>query len=69
MLRRRARFDGRAAHSAIHRSSPFASRRLASPRLASPRVASSNNTVFADSSGTIAYFHANFVPRRDPAFD
>jgi acyl-homoserine-lactone acylase len=30
---------------------------------------SSNNTVFADSQGNIAYFHANFVPRRDPAFD
>lgn len=30
---------------------------------------SSNNTVFADSRGNIAYFHANFIPRRDPAFD
>jgi acyl-homoserine-lactone acylase len=30
---------------------------------------SSNNTVFADSSGNIAYFHANFIPRRDPSFD
>lgn len=30
---------------------------------------SSNNTVFADADGTIAYFHANFIPRRDPAFD
>lgn len=30
---------------------------------------SSNNTVFADSSGNIAYFHGNFVPRRDPAYD
>jgi acyl-homoserine-lactone acylase len=27
---------------------------------------SSNNTVFADAAGNIAYFHANFVPRRDP---
>jgi acyl-homoserine lactone acylase PvdQ len=25
--------------------------------------------VFADSSGNIAYFHGNFVPRRDPSFD
>lgn len=33
------------------------------------RTNSSNNTVFADSSGNIAYFHGNFVPRRDPAFD
>ncbi len=30
---------------------------------------SSNNTVFADADGNIAYFHANFVPRRDPRFD
>ena len=30
---------------------------------------SSNNTVFADSQGNIAYLHANFVPRRDPKFD
>jgi acyl-homoserine-lactone acylase len=30
---------------------------------------SSNNTVYADADGTIAYFHANFVPRRDPRFD
>ena len=33
------------------------------------RTNSSNNTVFADSSGNIAYFHGNFVPRRDPLFD
>jgi acyl-homoserine lactone acylase PvdQ len=30
---------------------------------------SSNNTVFADAEGNIAYFHSNFIPRRDPAFD
>ena len=30
---------------------------------------SSNNTVFADAEGNIAYFHANFIPRRNPAFD
>jgi acyl-homoserine-lactone acylase len=30
---------------------------------------SSNNTIFADNSGNIAYFHANFIPRRDPKFD
>jgi len=30
---------------------------------------SSNNTVFADAEGNIAYLHANFVPRRDPSFD
>jgi acyl-homoserine-lactone acylase len=33
------------------------------------RTNSSNNTVFADSSGNIAYFHGNFVPARNPAFD
>ena len=30
---------------------------------------SSNNTIFADASGNIAYFHGNFIPRRDPRFD
>jgi acyl-homoserine-lactone acylase len=30
---------------------------------------SSNNTIFADAEGNIAYFHSNFVPRRDPKFD
>ena len=30
---------------------------------------SSNNTIYADADGHIAYFHANFVPRRDPGFD
>jgi len=30
---------------------------------------SSNNTVFADSEGNIAYFHSNFIPRRNSAFD
>ncbi len=30
---------------------------------------SSNNTVFADGEGNIAYFHANFIPRRDTRFD
>jgi acyl-homoserine-lactone acylase len=30
---------------------------------------SSNNTVYADSQGNIAYYHGNFIPRRDPAFD
>lgn len=33
------------------------------------RTNSSNNTVYADSGGNIAYYHGNFVPRRDPAFD
>lgn len=33
------------------------------------RTNSSNNTVFADSSGNIAYYHGNFIPRRDPTFD
>ncbi|MGH9384178.1 MAG: penicillin acylase family protein [Vicinamibacterales bacterium] len=30
---------------------------------------SSNNTVYADADGTIAYFHANFIPKRNPKFD
>ena len=30
---------------------------------------SSNNTIFADGDGDIAYFHGNFIPRRDAAFD
>ena len=30
---------------------------------------SSNNTIFADASGNIAYFHGNFIPHRDPKFD
>ncbi len=30
---------------------------------------SSNNTIFADADGDIAYFHANFIPRRDARFD
>ena len=30
---------------------------------------SSNNTVYADSDGNIAYFHGNFIPRRDLSFD
>src|ERR1035441_8033721 len=30
---------------------------------------SSNNTIFADADGDIAYFHGNFIPRRDTAFD
>ena len=33
------------------------------------RTNSSNNTVFADSSGNIAYFHGNFIPRRDKSTD
>ncbi|HTK56531.1 MAG TPA: penicillin acylase family protein, partial [Gemmatimonadales bacterium] len=30
---------------------------------------SSNNTVYADADGHIAYWHSNFIPRRDTAFD
>lgn len=30
---------------------------------------SSNNTVFADSEGNIAYYHGNFIPIRDEQFD
>jgi acyl-homoserine-lactone acylase len=30
---------------------------------------SSNNTIFADADGDIAYFQGNFIPRRDTKFD
>jgi acyl-homoserine-lactone acylase len=30
---------------------------------------SSNNTIFASADGDIAYFHSNFIPKRDPSFD
>jgi acyl-homoserine-lactone acylase len=30
---------------------------------------SSNNTIFADADGDIAYFHGNFIPRRDTGYD
>src|SRR6201999_2473454 len=29
----------------------------------------SNNTVYADAEGNIAYWHGNFIPRRDPKFN
>ena len=30
---------------------------------------SSNNTIYADADGNIAYFHGNYIPRRDSKFD
>lgn len=33
------------------------------------RTNSSNNTVYADDKGNIAYFHGNFIPIRDTQFD
>ncbi len=30
---------------------------------------SSNNTIFADADGDIAYFHGNYIPKRDTSFD
>jgi acyl-homoserine-lactone acylase len=30
---------------------------------------SSNNTIFADADGHIAYFHGNYIPKRDTKFD
>lgn len=33
------------------------------------RVNNSNNTVFADNKGNIAYWHGNFIPRRKGGFD
>ena len=29
----------------------------------------SNNTVYADAEGNIAYWHGNFIPKRDPQYD
>jgi len=33
------------------------------------RTNSSNNTVYADAEGNIAYFHGNFVPKRDTTYN
>jgi acyl-homoserine lactone acylase PvdQ len=33
------------------------------------RTNSSNNTVYADAQGNIAYYHGNFIPKRDQQFD
>ncbi len=33
------------------------------------RTNSSNNTVFADDKGNIAYWHGDFMPRRNPGFE
>ena len=33
------------------------------------RTNSSNNTVYADADGNIAYFHGNFIPKRSEDFD
>jgi acyl-homoserine-lactone acylase len=33
------------------------------------RANSSNNTIYADADGTIAYLHPQFIPRRDDRFD
>jgi len=33
------------------------------------RTNSSNNTVYADADGNIAYYHGNYIPKRDTTFD
>ncbi len=38
-------------------------------RVAELRANSSNNTIFADGKGEIAYLHPQFIPRRDDHFD
>ena len=38
-------------------------------RVAERKANSSNNTIFADSKGAIAYLHPQFVPRRSDRFD
>ena len=55
-----------------HRSRTRARRRpttRSSARSMELHTNSSNNTVFADADGNIAYFHSNFIPRRDTRFD
>ena len=39
------------------------------PKVMALQANSSNNTVFADAEGDIAYFHPQFVPLRDDRFD
>ncbi|MBT9471790.1 MAG: penicillin acylase family protein [Pseudomonadota bacterium] len=38
-------------------------------KVAELRANSSNNTIFADTKGQIAYMHPQFIPRRDDQFD
>ena len=38
-------------------------------KVAQLKANSSNNTLFADSKGTVAYLHPQFIPRRDDRFD
>jgi acyl-homoserine-lactone acylase len=38
-------------------------------KVAQLKANSSNNTIFADSDGEIAYLHPQFIPRRDDRFD
>ena len=38
-------------------------------KVAQLKANSSNNTIFADGSGNIAYLHPQFIPRRDDRFD
>ena len=38
-------------------------------KIAELRANSSNNTIFADDKGEIAYLHPQFIPRRDDRFD
>jgi acyl-homoserine-lactone acylase len=38
-------------------------------KIAELKANSSNNTIYADDAGTIAYLHPQFIPRRDDRFD
>lgn len=38
-------------------------------RIMDMRTNSSNNTIYADADGNIAYYHGNFIPRRDTIYD
>ena len=48
------------------KATDFASFRAIAERY---KANSSNNTIFADASGNIAYLHPQFIPRRDDRFD
>ncbi|MEM6346429.1 MAG: penicillin acylase family protein, partial [Bacteroidota bacterium] len=38
-------------------------------KMMNTRTNSSNNTVYADAGGNIAYYHGNFIPKRDTSFN
>ena len=59
---------GEGAHAVVHAHEGDGAT-TSSRRSMDLHTNSSNNTIFADADGNIAYFHANFIPKRDPKFD